>query len=133
MIVACDHPARGALAVRGRADAMADRTDLLDRLVTALARPGVDGLLATADIAEDLLLLGALEDKLVFASMNRGGLPGTAFEMDDRMTGVRRPGDCRGRLRRAARCWPGSTWTTPAPWPPWRPAPRRSPSSTAPG
>ena len=87
MIVACDHPARGALSVGGKADAMADRRDLLDRLATALSRPGVDGLLATADIAEDLLLLGALEEKLVFASMNRGGLAGSVFEMDDRMTG----------------------------------------------
>ncbi len=87
MIVACDHPARGALAVSGNPEAMADRRDLLDRLVTALSRPGVDGLLATADIAEDLLLLGALENKVVFASMNRGGLAGSVFEMDDRMTG----------------------------------------------
>jgi DhnA family fructose-bisphosphate aldolase class Ia len=87
MIVACDHPARGALAASGRKTAMNDRRDLLARLVTALARPGVDGLLATADIAEDLLLLGALEDKLVFASMNRGGLQGARFELDDRRTG----------------------------------------------
>jgi len=72
--------------------AMASRTELLDRLVTALARPGVDGLLATADIAEDLLLLGALEDKVVFASTNRGGLQGSAFEMDDRNTGYDVPG-----------------------------------------
>lgn len=86
MLVACDHPARGALSVRGRADAMADRNDLLDRLQVALSRPGVDGLLATADIVEDLLLLGALEDKVVIASMNRGGLTGSVFEMDDRMT-----------------------------------------------
>ena len=87
MIVACDHPARGALAAAGRPTAMNDRRDLLERLVTALGRPGVDGLLATADIAEDLLLLGALEDKLVFSSMNRGGLQGASFEMDDRRTG----------------------------------------------
>ena len=87
MIVACDHPARGALSVGGKSTAMNDRWDLLRRLVTALSRPGVDGLLATADIAEDLLLLGALEDKVVFASMNRGGLAGSAFEFDDRMTG----------------------------------------------
>ena len=86
MLVACDHPARGALSVRGRSDAMHDRADLLDRLQTALARPGVDGLLATADIVEDLLLLGALEDKVVITSMNRGGLSGSSFEMDDRMT-----------------------------------------------
>jgi DhnA family fructose-bisphosphate aldolase class Ia len=87
MLVAADHPARGALAAQGRPTAMSSRTDMLDRLRTALARPGVDGLLATADVAEDLLLLGALEDKIVVASMNRGGLAGSAFEMDDRMTG----------------------------------------------
>jgi hypothetical protein len=86
MLVACDHPARGALSVRGRADAMADRNDLLGRLQAALSRPGVDGLLATADIVEDLLLLGALEDKVVITSMNRGGIAGSAFEMDDRMS-----------------------------------------------
>src|SRR5215203_2309780 len=87
MIIACDHPARGALGAGGKPYAMASRTDLLDRLVTALAHPGVDGLLATADIVEDLLLLGALENKVVFASMNRGGLQGSVFEMDDRLTG----------------------------------------------
>jgi DhnA family fructose-bisphosphate aldolase class Ia len=92
MVVAADHPARGALAARGRHDAMASRTELLDRLRTALARPGVDGLLATADIAEDLLLLGALEDKVVIASMNRGGLAGASFELDDRMTAYDVPG-----------------------------------------
>jgi hypothetical protein len=66
---------------------MASRPELLDRLVTALGRPGVDGVLATADILEDLLLLGALEGKVVVSSMNRGGLAGSVFEMDDRMTG----------------------------------------------
>ncbi|SHN83235.1 Fructose-bisphosphate aldolase class Ia, DhnA family [Geodermatophilus obscurus] len=87
MLVAADHPARGALAAQGRPTAMNSRTDMLDRLRAALARPGVDGLLASADIAEDLLLLGALEDKVVVASMNRGGLAGASFELDDRMTG----------------------------------------------
>ena len=86
MIVAADHPARGALAVGSRPRAMNSRTDLLDRLRAALADPGVDGVLATADILDDLLLLGALEDKVVFSSMNRGGLAGAQFELDDRMT-----------------------------------------------
>jgi hypothetical protein len=98
MIVACDHPARGALGASGRKNAMADRVDLLDRLATALSRPGVDGLLATADIAEDLLLLGALEGKLVFASMNRGGLQGSSFEMDDRNTGYDVQGTIEARF-----------------------------------
>jgi hypothetical protein len=43
--------------------------------------------LGTADILEDLLLLGVLNNKLVFGSMNRGGLAGSAFELDDRFTG----------------------------------------------
>jgi DhnA family fructose-bisphosphate aldolase class Ia len=87
MIVAADHPARDALGIRGDATAMADREDLLNRLMTALSNPKTDGVLATADIVEDLLLLGALEDKVVFGSMNRGGLRGSVFEMDDRFTG----------------------------------------------
>ncbi|GAB07356.1 hypothetical protein GOAMR_64_00390 [Gordonia amarae NBRC 15530] len=66
--------------------AMADRYDLLQRLATALARPGVDGVLGTPDIIDDLALLGLLDDKIVVGSMNRGGLRGSAFEMDDRYT-----------------------------------------------
>ncbi|KFG72479.1 Cgl0159 family (beta/alpha)8-fold protein [Streptomyces mutabilis] len=89
MIVAADHPARGALGVGDRRLAMANRADLLERLCTALSRPGVDGVLATADVLEDLLLLGVLENKVVMGSMNRGGLAGAAFEMDDRFTGHR--------------------------------------------
>ena len=87
MVIAADHPARGALRAGDRPLAMGDRADLLDRLVLALSRPGVNGVLGTADVLEDLLLLGALDDKVVFGSMNRGGLAGSAFEMDDRFTG----------------------------------------------
>ncbi|QIQ04750.1 Cgl0159 family (beta/alpha)8-fold protein [Streptomyces liangshanensis] len=89
MIIAADHPARGALAVGDDRLAMANRADLLERLCLALSRPGVDGVLATADILDDLLLLGALEDRVVIGSMNRGGLAGAAFELDDRFTGHR--------------------------------------------
>ncbi|MGW0467729.1 Cgl0159 family (beta/alpha)8-fold protein [Streptomyces sp. NPDC003027] len=89
LIIAADHPARGALGVAGRPYAMADRADLLGRLRLALSRPGVDGVLASADILDDLLLLGALEDRLAVGSMNRGGLAGAAFELDDRFTGHR--------------------------------------------
>lgn len=85
-IVAADHPARGALAVGANPTAMADRYDLLDRLAIALSRPGVDGVLGTPDIVDDLAALGLLDDKVVVGSMNRGGLRGAAFEMDDRYT-----------------------------------------------
>ncbi|TLS47745.1 aldolase [Streptomyces montanus] len=87
MIIAADHPARGANGVGGDPTAMADRFELLDRLCLALERPGVTGVLGTADILEDLLLLGVLEGKSVFGSMNRAGLAGSIFEIDDRFTG----------------------------------------------
>jgi len=86
LLVAADHPARAALGVRDQPRAMASRVDLLERLVTALSRPGVDGVLGTPDILDDLLLLGALEGKLAVGSMNRGGLQGSSFELDDRFT-----------------------------------------------
>lgn len=89
LILTVDYPARGALAAHGDSLAMADRPELLRRLCTALERPGVGGIVATADILEDLLLLGALDDKLVFGSMNHGGLAGSAFELDERFTGYR--------------------------------------------
>ncbi len=85
-IVAADHPARGALGVGADPAAMADRYELLRRLATALSRPGVDGVLGTPDIIDDLALLGLLEGKIVVGSMNRGGLRGSTFEMDDRYT-----------------------------------------------
>ncbi len=87
MVIAADHPARGALRAGEDAMAMADRATLLERMCIALSRPEVNGVLGTADILEDLLLLGALEGKVVVGSMNRGGLAGTCFEIDDRFTG----------------------------------------------
>jgi hypothetical protein len=68
VIVAADHPARGALQAGRERLAMADRADLLERLCVALDRPGVSGVLG-------------------IGSMNRGGLAGTVFEIDDRFTG----------------------------------------------
>jgi hypothetical protein len=86
MVIAADHTARGMLGAGRRADAMVDRGDMLDRLCLALSRPGVTGVLGTPDVVEDLLLLGALDGKAVFGSMNRGGLQGAAWEIDDRFT-----------------------------------------------
>lgn len=86
MLLAADHTARGIVGVGGDPAAMADRGELLARLVTALGRPGVDGVMGTPDVVEDLLLLGALDGKVVIGSMNRGGLAGSAFELDDRFT-----------------------------------------------
>lgn len=50
-----------------------DRRTLLERLLTALANPAVDGVLGTPDVVEELLLLGALHDKVVFGTMRFTG------------------------------------------------------------
>lgn len=87
MIIAFDHPARRILGVGSDRFVMADRRDALERCIRALRRPGVDGILATPDIVDDLILLGELDDKVLFGSMNRSGLTGSVWELDDRMTG----------------------------------------------
>ncbi len=86
-IIAIDHPARGMVGLSGQPFVMADRRDVLERTMTALADPGVDGVMATPDIIDDLALLGALDGKVAIGSINRGGLMGSAWELDDQMTG----------------------------------------------
>lgn len=85
-VIAADHTARGATGAGADSMALADRRELLERLVVILRRPEVNGVLGSADVLEELLLLGALEDKVVFGTMNRGGIQGAAFELDDRFT-----------------------------------------------
>lgn len=87
LVLACDHPARGALGAGSDPLAMASREEVLRRCQQIMAHPGVGGFLGTADLVEDLALLGSLEGKYVWGSMNRGGLAGASFEMDDRFTG----------------------------------------------
>lgn len=85
-LIAADHPARGVLGIRADALAMADRRSLLDRLAVALADPRVDGVLGSADVLEDLVVLGLLDDRVAIGTMNRGGLAGADWELDDRFT-----------------------------------------------
>lgn len=96
-IVAADHPARGSISVGNEPFAMADRHDLLARLVYTLQSEWVDGVLGSMDILEELLILhglmserdqGFLDEKLLITSLNRGGLPGSAWELDDPITGT---------------------------------------------
>src|SRR4029078_12586576 len=49
--------------------------------------PGGTAVRAAADSIEALLLMGALEGKVVIGSMNRGGLAGTVFEIDGLFAG----------------------------------------------
>ena len=86
LLVASDHTARGKISLAGDPVAMADRHTLLDHLVRVLASPGVDGVLGSADVLEELAWLGALENKLAIGTMNRGGIIGATWELDDRVT-----------------------------------------------
>lgn len=86
LIIAADHTARGKISLGGDPLAMADRFSLLDRLVRCLAMPEVDGVLASADVLEELAWLGALDGKLAIGTTNRGGIIGATWELDDRVT-----------------------------------------------
>lgn len=86
LLVASDHTARGKIGMGSDPVAMADRHTLLDHLVRILSHPGVDGVLGSADVLEELAWLGALENKLAIGTINRGGIVGATWELDDRVT-----------------------------------------------
>jgi DhnA family fructose-bisphosphate aldolase class Ia len=97
-IVAADHPARNVTKVGDNPLAMADRREYLARILRVLSSDRVDGVMATMDILEDLLAIDGLlrkagaqtflDDRVLIASLNRGGLAGSAWELDDPMTGT---------------------------------------------
>ena len=96
-ILAADHPARRVTRVGGDALRMADRREYMARILRSLQSESVDGLLATMDIIEDLLIVhdlmreagseGFLDDKLLIVSFNRAGLLGSSWEIDDPVSG----------------------------------------------
>ena len=96
VILAADHPGRASLKIQDDPLAMADRHELLARILRVLSHPGIDGFMSTPDIVEDLLILAGLirerggqnplDERLLIGCMNRGGLPGSAWEMDDSFT-----------------------------------------------
>ena len=97
-IVAADHPARNVTKVGEDPLAMADRREYLARILRVLSSDRVDGVMATMDILEDLLAVDGLlrkvgaqtflDNRVLIASLNRGGLAGSAWELDDPMTGT---------------------------------------------
>ena len=97
-ILAADHPARGVTKVGANELAMADRRDLLARILRVLVGKRVDGVMATMDILEELLIFdylirqkggpSFLDGKVLLGSLNRGGLAGACWEMNDPVTGI---------------------------------------------
>jgi DhnA family fructose-bisphosphate aldolase class Ia len=96
-ILAADHPARRVTRVGDNPLRMADRHEYMARILRVMMSDAVDGLLATMDIIEDLLLLhdlmrekggpSFLDHKLLIASFNRAGLLGSSWEIDDPLSG----------------------------------------------
>jgi DhnA family fructose-bisphosphate aldolase class Ia len=96
-LLAIDHPARRVTKGSGDPLAMAHRPDVLSRVCEVLASEWVDGVMATMDVLEELLILDGLlkeagepsllDEKLLVASLNRGGLAGVSWEINDPITG----------------------------------------------
>jgi sugar phosphate isomerase/epimerase/DhnA family fructose-bisphosphate aldolase class Ia len=98
-ILAADHPARNVTGVGSDPVAMGSRLDYLGRIMRVLTLSDVDGLMATSDVIEDVVLAdyllqqvggkSVLDDRLLVASMNRTGLAGAEYEMLDKMSSYR--------------------------------------------
>ncbi len=93
VILAADHPGRGVTKAGEDPLAMGNRQSYLARILRVLAQPGIDGIMSTPDILEELLILEhllgrehgrLLDGKLMIGCMNRGGIAGAVFEMHDR-------------------------------------------------
>ncbi len=77
MVLAADHRARGVMTIERYSDYLA---------ALAEALPHCDGILATAQPLGDLARLGHLRSgQHTYLSINRTGLAGTVFELDDRL------------------------------------------------
>ncbi|MEK6646582.1 MAG: deoxyribose-phosphate aldolase [Candidatus Firestonebacteria bacterium] len=96
-ILAADHPARMVTKSGDEPIAMGNRQEYLGRVLRVItAGESVDGVMGTTDIIEDLFIVNYLvkkaggpsflDEKVILGSMNRGGLAGAIFEMDDTMT-----------------------------------------------
>lgn len=95
-VLACDHPARNVVKSGDDPIRMGDRYQYLGRILRVITSPEFDGVMGTTDIIEDLFIVqhilkkrgikGFLDNKVILGCMNRGGLAGAKFEMDDTMT-----------------------------------------------
>lgn len=96
VVLAADHPARMVVDGAPGDGQMGNRRDYLARILRVLQGSDVDGLMGTPDIIEELMALdyllmqdgagSVLDHRLLIGCMNRGGLAGAVFEMDDRFT-----------------------------------------------
>lgn len=94
LIVAADHNGRMITAYNGDEIKLGNRYEYLARICRLLSGNVIDGIEATPDIIEDLILLdylfkennrqGFIDNITLIGTVNRGGLLDTAWELDDR-------------------------------------------------
>ena len=95
-ILAADHPGRIVINYGDNPIFMGDRYKYLGHVFRVLLGSDFDGVMGTPDILEELLIVSwlyrqkygksFLDNRVMIGTMNRGGLFGTVFEMDDRFT-----------------------------------------------
>jgi hypothetical protein len=95
-ILAADHPGRRITKSEDDPLIMGDRLSYLGRLLRVVTSPEFDGVMGTPDVLEDLFIVNHLvkkgggpsflDEKVMLGCMNRGGLSGVVFEMDDTFT-----------------------------------------------
>lgn len=95
-VLACDHPARNIIKSGDKPMIIGNRQSYLGRILRVITNPEFDGVMGPPDIIEELFAVNYLfkqaggesflDDKVILGCMNRGGLSGVVFEMDDRFT-----------------------------------------------
>jgi len=95
-VLAADHPARHITRSGEAPLIMGNRHFYLGRILRVITNPSFDGVMGTPDVIEDLFIVNHLvkkaggpsflDNKVILGCMNRGGLSGVVFEMDDRFT-----------------------------------------------
>ena len=93
VFAAADHNARMINEYKGNPIGLSNRREYLTRLVRMLQSDSIDGIEATPDIIEDLIIINRirresgekdfLKGKMLVGTVNRGGLKNTVWEMDD--------------------------------------------------
>jgi DhnA family fructose-bisphosphate aldolase class Ia/sugar phosphate isomerase/epimerase len=89
-VLAADHPARYLMSP----PEMGNRLDYAGRIIRCMAETDIDGLMATADVIEDVVLANYifrqktgrsfLDERVLMACVNRTGLAGMEHELMDR-------------------------------------------------
>lgn len=95
-ILAADHPARGVISSGNDSLLMGCRHEYLGRILRVLIGSGFDGVMATPDVLDELLLVdymvqqgggpSFLDNRLLIGCMQRGGIAGAQGELYDRFT-----------------------------------------------